>query len=529
MPEFNQFGAHQRFTWGSILWFVEPSDLDVERLSIGLISFDPCTVQEEHFHSGDEQVIYVVSGHGSQIIDGQPYSLNPGDLRHIGPYTRHKVVNDSAEELKLIIVYTPSKFQRLLAQPVDTGGAVEVSDIRAFLDLEVLGGLLNKLSQALGLSMAVLDTNGEFIIKTDNTPEFCRLLSHATQGSHCRRYIQEAIRYIDSGRRIGKPYLFFCCNDIASIIIPIMSGNSIKGYIKCGEVFLNKPDADAADQAMRQLSAAYSLPLDHVMDSSANIRIEPKSRLYAAAEATFAIANCIAEMTSAALRKKELDNSRLSLIHEQMASAKLEKALQEADFRLLQSQINPHFLFNTLNTIAQMAYIEGAEKVAGLVWNLSDLLRFSLRKTEELIPLHEEIKMLQNYLNIQQTRFGDRLRILVDMEAGLDHVAIPCMLLQPLVENAIVHGFELSTQAGVINITLKRIGDKLSCTIEDNGIGFDPQTVAAKTGGIGLNSAKARLQYYYKDHFDFCISSQPGKGTTVGVAFPIGGSSDERH
>lgn len=528
MPEINRLGATQRFEWGSILWFVEPSDLDIERLSIGLVSFYPNTVQEEHFHSGDEQVIYVVSGHGSQIIDGQVYPLKPGDLRHIAPYTRHKVINESPEELKLIIVYTPSKFQRLLTEPSDPVGASEVSDIRAFLDLEVLAGLLNKLSQALGLSMAVLDTGGEFIIKTENTPKFCRLLHDATQGSHCRRYIKEAIRYIDSGRRLGKPHLFLCCNDIASIIIPIMSGNSIKGYIKCGEVFLNKPDDEMIARLLRELSATYGLPIDNLVNSSAAIRIEPKSRLYAAAEATFAIANCIAEMTSAALRKKELDNSRLSLIKEQMSTAKLEKALQEADFRLLQSQINPHFLFNTLNTIAQMAYIDGAEKVAGLVWSLSDLLRFSLGKTEELIPLYEELRMLQNYINIQQTRFGERLSIVLDVEEGLDNVPIPCMLLQPLVENAIIHGLEISTQAGVIKILVKRTEDKVSCIIDDNGIGFNPQAVAAKTGGIGLHSVKNRLQYYYKDDFDFHISSQPGKGTTVGIAFPIGGNSDER-
>lgn len=521
MPEISQLGKTQVFEWGSILWFVEPSDLDIERMSIGLITFYPDTTQEEHLHSGDEQVIYVVSGSGIQIIDGQAFVLKPGDLRHISPYTRHKVVNDSTGELKLIIVYTPSKFQRLLTQPVDTVGLSEDSDIRTFLDLEVLGGLLNKLSEALGLSLAIIDTAGEFIIKTDNYPKFCSLVNDASNGSHCRRYINRAFQAIE---HIGKPHLFLCCNDIASVVIPILSGNSIKGYIKCGEVFLNKPDNEQLTRSLQEISNIYRLSIDDVVNTSAAIRIEPKSRLYAAAEATFAIANCIAEMTSAALKKKELDNSRLSLIKEQMASAKLEKALQEADFKLLQSQINPHFLFNTLNTIAQQAYIDGAEKVAGLVWSLADLLRFTLRKTEELIPLHEEIKMLNNYLHIQQSRFGERLKIILDIAPDLDKMLIPSMLLQPLVENAIIHGFELSTRQGLIRLAIKRQDEKVCCSIEDNGIGFDPETVAAKTGGIGLNSVKNRLQYYFNDNFDFQVDSKSGKGTTVVISFPTGGN-----
>lgn len=526
MPEINQLGKSQNFEWGSILWFVEPSNLDIERMSVGLITFYPGTTQEEHLHSGDEQVICVVSGSGTHIIDGQAFPLRPGDVKHISPYTRHKVINDSGDELKLIIVYTPSKFQRLLAAPTPAPLG-EDGDIRSFLDIEVIGALLGKLSEALGLSLAILDAAGEFIIRTDNYPRFCSLLSAAAGGDHCRRHIRKALGEI---AHIGKPHLFLCCHEIASIIIPILNGSTVKGYIKCGQVFLTKPDGEQPAETFRQVAAAYRLPVDDVVRAAGEIRLEPKSRLYAAAEATFAIANCVAEMTSTALRQKELDTSRLSLVKEQMASAKLEKALQEADFRLLQSQINPHFLFNTLNTIAQMAYIEGAEKAAGLVWSLSDLLRFSLRKTEELIPLHEEIKMLGNYLDIQQSRFGERLQASIGIEPGLENMAIPCMLLQPLVENAIIHGFELSTAKGLIKVTISREGDRLVCRVDDDGLGFDPQAAEAKKGGIGLASVRNRLQYYFKENYAFTIESQPGSGTSVFLSFPaIGGREDAGH
>lgn len=520
MAEINQLGKQQVFEWGSIRWFVEPDNLDVERMSVGLVTFKPNTIQEEHLHFGYEQVVYVVSGNGKQIIDGVVFSLTPGEVRHMSPYTRHKVFNDSAEELTLLIVYTPSKFQRLLSQPVEAAGVGDGNDIRTFLDLESIAGLLNRLSEALGLSLAILDTGGEFIVKTDNYSDFCCLLQTASGGSHCRQRIQKAFTEIAD---ISKPHLFLCCNDIASIIIPILSGKSVKGYIKCGEVFLTKPDRELRQLSLDKLAAAYRLPADKLWANVSAIKTEPKSRLYAAAEATFAIANCIAEMTSTAIRQKELDNSRLSLIKEQMATTKLEKALQEADLKLLQSQINPHFLFNTLNMIAQLAYNDGTEKVAKLVWDLADLLRFTLHKPEQLIPLGEELKLLNSFLHIQQSRFGKRLTIRMDIEPGLAEVLIPGMLLQPLLENAIIHGIELHTQPGLIQVTVKRQGDKLYCRIEDNGIGFDAEDAAGKRQGIGISSVKNRLKYYY-DEYDFVIASQPGKGTVVELAFPVGGT-----
>ncbi len=529
MAEISQLSQSQYFEWGNILWFVEPSNLDIERMSVGLITFYPRTTQDEHLHSGDEQVIYVVSGTGAQIIDGQEYRLQPGDIRHIHPYTRHKVINDADDELKLIIVYTPSKFQRLLAQPPSPDRTAGETDIRALLDLDVIRGLLNKLSEAIGLSLTILDTAGETVVQADNYPRFCALLDGASGGRHCGYYLRRAIGEI--GRTNG-PHLFLCCNDVASIVIPIFDVATVIGYIRCGQVYLSKPDPAELQCTIGDLAARYGIPAGDLLAHSTAIRIEPKSRLYAAAEATFAVASFITEMSATALRQKELDNSRLSLVSEQIASAKLEQALREADFKLLQSQINPHFLFNTLNTIAQMAYIDGAEKVASLVWSLSDLLRFTLRKTEELIPLREELKMLENYLHIQQSRFGSRLKVAFDIQPGLDDTPIPCMLLQPLVENAIVHGFELSGGEGAIAITVRRRGDSLLCRVEDNGLGFDPhaEPPAGKSGGIGLGSVKNRLQYYFKDRFSFAIDSAKGRGAVVELTFPaIGGNHDADH
>lgn len=504
-----------------MLWFFEPNNLDIERLSVGLVTFKPNTIQGEHLHSGDEQVIYVISGTGLQTINETTETISAGDIKHIPPYARHKVVNLLDTELKLIIVYTPSKFQQLLARP-NAEPQSNTKNLFGFLDTEALCSLLNKLADATDFSLAVLNSAGELLVTTDNYPPFCTMLRNASNGKHCRDHVLPACH---NATLLNDRHLFFCCHNIASIMVPIFNGDVPIGFIKCGQIFITRPDLEQIKHEFIKLCAEYSLSADALTTEYLRTKLQPKSRLYAAAEATFVIANYINEMATASLRQTELTNSRISLIKEQVAKAELEKALKEADFKLLISQINPHFLFNTLSTIAQLAYIDGTERVANLVWNLSDLLRYTLRKTEQMIPLREEMEMINNYVAIQTARFGERLRVSTDVEPGLSDVPIPGFLLQPLIENAIIHGLEGSKNKGIIKICIKEQNQDIQIEISDNGIGFDPEAIRrqekGKKSGIGIESVKNRLQYYYGDRQSFRIFSKQGKGTQIVLSFPI--------
>jgi len=525
MTHFEMDGKMQQFDWGTILWHVDPSNLDSGRLSVGIVTFNPYAVEEKHVHSGNEQVVNVISGSGIQIIDDNEYPMSPGDIKYIPPHTRHQVINNSSEELKFMIVYTPSKFQISLTTSEENHSDGNLN-IKTFLDYKVIGGILHKLSEALGMGLSIIDANGDLIMRTDNYPKFCSLLSSKNSNHYCRDNLQKACRQINC---FDKPLLFQCCSDITSIIIPICSGNEVFGYITCGQVFLGKRDANQNRQELQYLAECFDIAEEELLRLYSEIRLEPKNRLYSAAEATFAVASCITNMVATALRQKELDSSKLSLIEEQIAKANLEKALREADLKLLQSQIQPHFLFNTLNTIAQMAYVDGAERVADLVWSLSDLLRFTLQKNEQLVPLREEIKMLNSYLHIQRSRFGDRLQIELDVPPDINKFLIPSMLTQPLVENAIIHGFEGAITRGHIKIVFRAEGKYIHCTIQDDGIGFDLETKSASHRGcnsIGLSSVKNQLQYYFNDDYKFQINSKPNQGTTVHLSFPQIGGND---
>lgn len=530
MTNFSQIGKNQYFEWGTLTWIVEPLNLGVERLSVGLVTFNAGAIHEEHLHSGDEQVIYVISGKGMQVVNESSKTLSPGYIEHIPPYARHKVINESpAEELKLLIVYTPSKFQQILSHPAMSSGT-DNANLLSLLDAQLIGQILNKLSEAIDLSLALIDNKGNFIAKTANYPRFCTLLENVSdykyKTSHCRPHIVNMCH--NTGVR-HESQLFLCCNNIASVIVPIFNDNSVVGYIKCGQVFLSKPDMNVIADSLKSLAMEYGISCDELITAYFGIKLLPKSRLYAAAEATSAIAKYITDMSIAALRQKELDNSRISLMQEQMAKSELEKSLRESDFKLLLSQINPHFLFNTLSTIAQMAYLDGSYKVADLVWNLSDLLRTTLHKTDQLIPLKEELEILKSYIQIQLARFGDKLSINVKADDCIANQPVPCMILQPLVENAIIHGVEGRKEKGLITVLAFESNRRIHFIVQDNGLGFN----SMKTGledktGLGLQIVRNRLKYYYGDNYTFDIESQPGHGAKVRFSLPSSGGRNEK-
>lgn len=229
------------------------------------------------------------------------------------------------------------------------------------------------------------------------------------------------------------------------------------------------------------------------------------------------MASYIAESGMAMMRQKELDEKRLAIINEQMISANLERALRESDFKLLQSQINPHFLFNTLNVISQMAYMEGAEQAANLVCSLAELMRATLRKANKLVPLHEEMALLNDYLHIQKTRFSDKLSFEVRVEKELEEIKIPILILQPLVENATVHGLESHKNGCLIKVDIKKCGQsRVSLSVADNGPGFRTDQASGNTG-VGLKSIRARLSHFFGDRFSMDIVSNLGEGSAITI------------
>jgi len=203
----------------------------------------------------------------------------------------------------------------------------------------------------------------------------------------------------------------------------------------------------------------------------------------------------------------------------------LEKLLAQARLQALQTQLNPHFLFNTLHAIASLMHknVEAADR---MIVRLGELLRLALENvnTQEL-PLREELAFLESYLEIEQTRFGERLNVRQAIDPETLDALVPNLVLQPLVENAIKHGIEPQARPGRIELRARRENGTLLLEVCDNGAGLPGQQPAEE--GVGLSNTRARLQQLYGDAHRFEFRHPDGGGLVVSVRIPFRTANQE--
>jgi two-component system, sensor histidine kinase YesM len=226
-------------------------------------------------------------------------------------------------------------------------------------------------------------------------------------------------------------------------------------------------------------------------------------------------------------------------LHQQeLSNISMERLLREAQLVALQSQINPHFLFNTLNSVARMARIEEAESSEKLIRGLSAVLRYILRNPRRSVAVREEIRIVEEYLALQAVRFGTRLTYRVVVESGVSEAQMPPLILQPLVENAVLYGIEPLEGGGEVSVSVSggpsgdRDDDVLKIVIEDNGAGMSSDTVrhllqdavetsGDSTTGIGVLNVRARLDLFFAGTQRFHLVSTEGVGTRVEIQIPL--------
>jgi two-component system LytT family sensor kinase len=197
------------------------------------------------------------------------------------------------------------------------------------------------------------------------------------------------------------------------------------------------------------------------------------------------------------------------------------RLLVEARLAALTSQINPHFLFNTLNSVSSLIRTD-PNQARVMVVKLSKVLRRLLRKHENFSPLRDELNFIEDYLSIEMIRFGDKLRFETDVAADTLDMLVPSMLLQPLVENSIKHGLSGKVEGGTIRIRTHRTETRLHLLVEDDGVGISEEKLGTllEHGGIGVSNVNERLKVLFGAEYRMWIESRPGNGTRVQIEVP---------
>ena len=214
-------------------------------------------------------------------------------------------------------------------------------------------------------------------------------------------------------------------------------------------------------------------------------------------------------------------DSRERLARQQMESARLNEQLSKAQLDALRRQIEPHFLFNTLNAVAGLVREKRNDAAVSMIAGLSDFLRRVLEDSNrQQVPLGEEIEFLQKYVDIQKVRFADRLQVSVNVPEELFSAQVPCLILQPMVENAVKHGIAKRAQGGAIQVSAVRANGTLTLSVYNDGPKL-PEDWDKSGAGIGIPNVRTRLRSLYGDAFELKMRDRDPGGVEVSVSVPF--------
>ncbi len=293
----------------------------------------------------------------------------------------------------------------------------------------------------------------------------------------------------------------------------------------------------------KRLSSWILLPIQTLTHAAEDIRdgrlsefrrIDFREHIYEEGTLLIQVFNMMAQQIKSQIKIIEEDAKTKVLYQKQkVEKLKILNLLRTSELKSLQMQMNPHFLFNTLNMIAKTAYIEEAEKTVFLLKKTSQLLRYSLDYMGKSVTLGQELESLGNYVYLQEQRFGKRILFEFDLDESFHQTKIPCLILQPLVENSIIHGVGAFVEGGRVLIQTKyeqKSGRGL-IRIADNGCGMDGQTLALvrerlssdeeQREKLGLATVCRRLQIFFEERANMEIRSTALKGTAVEIMVPV--------
>lgn len=234
----------------------------------------------------------------------------------------------------------------------------------------------------------------------------------------------------------------------------------------------------------------------------------------------------VADIKELFYQLKEKIQLERKLQQEKLENLRMNNLLRKAEIKKLQAQMNPHFLYNTLNTISQVAILEQADQTGKLIKKIARLFRYNLKEAETLVPITDELENVKVYCEIMEVRYGNKVNFKLDFPEDIENYHIPCMTIQPLIENAFIHGIaELENKQGIIRLSLKKLNNDLLIVVEDNGKGISEPEMKKimdkdENSANALVNIRERLHLYFKEDNFFQIESTPCEGTKITLRVP---------
>lgn len=402
---------------------------------------------------------------------------------------------------------------------------IKISD---FINVEEYQEMQDNWTKATGIGFITVDSEGKPVTKQSGFTDFCQALREKEE-------YRDLCYFCDAcggrkARKMGKPYVYTCHTGLVDFAIPIMLGDQYVGAILAGQV--NAQDKDTLKPIVARSTEWKNDPeLVELYNKTPKMPLE---KILAVSNVIFESYKYFAEKEYVYKVDKELKEKKLKLMKEEKLRIEMEKSIKDIELKALHYQINPHFLFNVLNTIGRLAFFENAKMTEDVVYAFSDMMRYVLKKSSnQLGPLKDELAHVNNYLKIQKIRLGSRLQYNVQMPEKFMEVKVPFMCLQPVVENSIKYAVENRAAGGSITVEVYQKEQDLYVEITDDGDGISKQKIQEILDGdayrnshehsVGLHNVNSRLKLFYGKTYGLAIES-PGKnggGTKVTVRVPL--------
>ncbi|MDN5324170.1 MAG: hypothetical protein PWQ67_2624 [Clostridia bacterium] len=393
--------------------------------------------------------------------------------------------------------------------------------LEEIVDISILQEIQDKFAEATGLAAVITNAEGNPVTAPSNFSKFCKYIRSSQMG--WQRCVMSDAKAGKEALHRGKTFIYTCPSGLTDLASPIIVNNQYMGVFLCGQIQLFHNVL--SPEEIRKRNYDLGLEMDLLIDNYKEIEIIDENKVKASAELLMLMTNYIVKMGIVNIVQQQL-------MSEMKAKSELEKILRETEYKALKSQINPHFLFNILNTIVSLANLEEAPKTQEVAYALSELLRNSLKNTDKVVNFKEEIDYVKKYLFIQETRFGDRIKIFFDIDEKIINTKLPAMTLQPLVENAIVHGLEPKKVGGILRITAFLDNNNVVIEISDTGLGMPKSIIneiftekynnkGGHVTGLGIYNVHRRIQYHFGEEYGLQIESRINQGTKVKIIIPF--------
>lgn len=494
----------QKTHWGQIQWLhTRNEQIPHQSINVGLSRIECGKKQNPHVHYGEEQFIYILAGTGKHTVDGEVSVLGAGMGMYMQPGIVHEMENIGDEPVQELIFSSPASFLQKFSPDLTHGPQQE--DHEMFTDLRLaVEALKPKLQDTFAAPYAVFDAEWNILLQNNRYPAFCiQTCDPCGSGKEamCLAFP------LEGARAEGKRTWFICPYGLVIYQLPLVYRGVALGWIRGGHIV--------------QTILTGEIKIATMYDTPQSAAIGIQNLLHQLGKAL--LAYCDFERA-----RREIDRKNILLENAETQKKDLERDLRLSEDKATSLLINRHFLFNTLNCMADMALKKKGESLYSAIINLANMLHYTAQKNRPFVTLQQELAHVDNYLSLQKLRLDGNLTIKKSIPDDLLSCYVPIDFIQPVVENAFVHGFKNFLGEREIGIRIEhRYNSRISILISNNGAPPEPLEVEkvnwkiSHGDGHGLNLIFTKLKIIYGNDFTMKMLIEANRHTGLVLELPV--------